>query len=274
MSNTYTIEQLKKWENNQLINPKTNKAIKKNGPTYKLIEKEYELNFDKIKTNSLSILNKLLTCDDDRDPISMNLFWVEKDNVKSIVYPLEELDNLVFYNENNKLRCLEKESIIHLKTYNMLKHPVSMEPIPKELFDSIKIIEIDNTKISINDYALNVFQLFAKKSIFIDYKLFIELNKNDLLKLNSEIKDIWIHNLTFEQRNIISKEPLFASNNSELYKLNDEKIQKYFLKNIKTALECDKEELSLIINYIIIGALGIVIPQVKDDYSDVVFSFT
>jgi hypothetical protein len=274
MSNIYTIEQLKKWAINPLINPKTNKSIKKNGPTYKIIEKEYELNVDN-KINSLSILNKLLNCDDDRDPISMVLFWVEKDNVKSIVYPLDQLDNLVFYNENNnKLRCLEKDSIMHLKTYNMLKHPVSMEPIPKELFDSVKIIEIDNSKISINDYALNVFQLFAKKSIFIDYKLFIELNKNELLKFNSEIKDIWAQNLTSEQKTIISKEPLFVINNSELYKLNNEKIQRYFLKNIETALKCEKEELSLIINYIIIGALGIVIPQVKDDYSDVVFSFT
>jgi hypothetical protein len=275
MSNNYTINQLKLWKNNQLINPKTNKTIKKNGPTYKVIEKEYQLNKNQIEACVLLTLNKLLSCDDNRDPISMNLYWIEKENVKSIVYPLDQLDKLIFYNDkNNKLRCLEKDSIIHLKTYNMLNHPVTMDPIPKEIFDSIDIIKVDNIDISIEDYALNVFQLFAKKSIFLDHRLFIELDRDNLLKFNTEIKDIWIQNLTSNQRSLISNEQLFSKNNTEISKLNDEKILRYFLKDINTALECDKDELSLLINYIIIGALGIVIPQIKNDYGDVIFSFS
>jgi hypothetical protein len=250
------------------------KKIKENGPIYKIIKKEYELNKNNIESSVLLILNKLLNCDDDRDPISMNIFWKENENIRSIVYPLDQLDKLVFYNDkNNKIKCLEKESIIYLKTYNIFNHPVSMEPIPKELFDSIQTIEI-NINNSIEDYALNVFQLFTMKSIFIDYRLFINLNNNNLLKFNSEIKDIWNQNLTPNQKNIISKEPLFLKNNSELSKFNDEDIIRYFLKNIKIALECTKEEISLLINYIIIGALGIVIPEIKNDYSDVIFSFT
>ena len=205
----------------------------------------------------------------------MNLFWTEKDNTKSIVYPLDQLDKLVFYSDNqNKLRCLEQDSIIHLKTYNMLNHPVTMEPLPKELFDSIKVINLENNKVSIDDFALNVFQIFTKKSIFIDYKLFIQLNKTDLIKFNNEIKDIWVQNLTSSQREMISTEPLFIKLTTELNNYNLEELQKYFLKDIKCALECNKEELSLMINYIIIGALGIVIPQIKENYSDVVFAFS
>ena len=79
----------------------------------------------------------------------MNLFWTDKDNIKSIVYPLDQLDKLVFYSDNhNKLRCLEQDSIIHLKTYNMLNHPVTMEPLPKELFDSIKVINRELNKLN------------------------------------------------------------------------------------------------------------------------------
>ena len=275
MASIYTIDDLKKWKSNPLINPKTNKNIKKNGPTFKIIEKEYILNKDKIEFGVLNILNKLLTCEDDRDPISLSIFWTEKDDTKSVVYPLDQLDKLVFYTDpQNKVRCLELESITYLKTYNIFKHPVTMEPIPKELFDSIKVINIENNKVSIDNYALNVFQIFTNKSIFIDSNLFLELNKNELIRFNNEIKDIWTQNLSPQQRDQISINPLFIKSNNELSNYNLEDLQKYFLKDIKIALECDKEELSLMINYIIIGALGIVIPQIKDNYSDVIFAFS
>jgi hypothetical protein len=149
-----------------------------------------------------------------------------------------------------------------------------MEPLPKELFDSIKVINLENNEISIDDFALNVFQIFTKKSIFIDYNLFLQLNKNDLMKFNNEIKDIWIQNLTSLQREMISTESLFIKQTIELSKYNLAELQKYFLKDIKIALECNKEELVLMINYIIIGALGIVIPEIKENYSDVVFAFS
>jgi hypothetical protein len=205
----------------------------------------------------------------------MNLFWIEKDNNKSIVYNLDDLDNLVFYmDSNNKQRCLEMDSIRHLKTYNILNHPVTMELIPKELFDSIEVIIIETKNIGIDDLTLNVFQLFTKKSIFIDHKLFLELNKEKLLLFNNEIRDIWIQNLTQQQRELISNEPLFIKNNNDIHKYNLENLQQYFLKDIKTALDCDRDELSLMINYIIIGALGIVIPQIKENYSDVIFAFS
>lgn len=271
----YTIQELKKWKENPLLNPKTNKNIKKDGPTYKIIEKEYNKNKDSIESGVLSILNKLLKCEDDRDPISMNLFWIEKDNTRTIIYDLDHLDNLVFYtDDNNKQRCLELESVRYLKTYNILNHPVTMEALPREIFDSIKVITIETKNDTIDDTALNVFQLFTKKSIFIDYKLFLELNKEKLLIFNNEIKDIWTQNLTQQQRESISNEPLFSKKNHDIHKYNLENIQQYLLKDIKTALECNKEELSLMINYIIIGALGILIPEIKENYSDVIFAFS
>ena len=73
---------------------------------------------------------------------------------------------------------------------------------------------------------------------------------------------------------LISNESLFSKKNHDICKNSLENIQQYLLKDIKTALECNKEELSLMINYIIIGALGIVIPQIKENYSDVIFAFS
>jgi hypothetical protein len=273
-SKPLSLDELKQWKNNPLINPRTNKTIKKDATTYKLIEKEYNKNKNLIESCILTILNKLLECDDDRDPISMNLFWTEKNNVKNIVYPLEELDKLVFYTDgHNKIRCLEKDTISHLKTYNILNHPVTMDLLPQDLFETIIPINLENKKVSLDDFALNVFQIFTKKSIFIDYKLFMELDKNKLLTFNHEVKDIWVQNLTVQQRETISEEILFHRTNLDLQKNNLEDIQKYLLENLKIALECDKEDLLLMINYIIIGALGIVIPVIKENYSDVIFGF-
>ena len=274
-NNPLSLEELEKWKMNPLINPRTNKSIKKDAATYKLIENEYNKNKNMIETGTLYILDKLLHCNDDRDPISMNLFWIEKDNIKTVIYPLKELDQLVFYTDsNNKIKCLEKESISYLKTYNIYKHPVTMELLPKKIFEIIEPIKFEENKISINDFALNVFLLFTKKSIFIDYKLFMNLDKNKLLTFNNEFRDIWVQNLTQQQREIICNKPIFDKTNSELLKINNlEVIQKYLLENIKIILECDKDELSLMINYIVIGTLGIVIPEIKENYADVIFGF-
>lgn len=274
MTTPYTVDELKIWKNNKLINPKTGKKIKKDGPTYKKIENEFNNNNDLSDGGILSVLNKLLMCDDNRDPISMNLFWTEKDNEKSIIYPLDQLENLVFYTDkNNKIRCFEKESINYMKKFNILTHPITMDELPIQLFESIEIINQENNKISVDDLALNVFQIFTKKSIFIDFKLFIELNMQKLLTFNNEIRDIWIQNLSIQQRNIISSKPLFTKVNSELADYNCNELQRYLLNDIKIALECTKEELSFMIHYIIVGALGIVIQQIKDIYSDVSFAF-
>lgn len=274
-SNPLSLVELKKWKENPLINPRTNKSIKKDAATYKLFEREYNKNKNIIESSRLHLLDKLLNCDDDRDPISMSLFWTEKDSIRDIVYPLDQLDQLVFYIDyNNKIKCLEKETISYLKTYNIFNHPVTSELLPKELFDMIEPINFDKNKVSIDDFALNVFQIFTKKSIFIDHKLFMNLDKNKLLTFNNEIRDIWTQNLTPEQRNIIYNKPVFNKTNSELSKINNiEDIQKYLLQNIKIILECDKEDLSLMINYIVIGTLGIVIPEIKENYTDVIFGF-
>jgi len=289
--NPLTDDELNVWYENKLINPRTNRKINKECLTYTILKREYYKmilkNKEKDKKldilslekqpiiSSLEKLEKILLCIDDRDPISMNIFWSEKNNIKMIVYPLEDLDNLVFYNDiKNNLRCLEKETLKYLKTYNITKHPVTNEQIPDKLFKNIIPINLKEIKLSINDIALDVFQLFTKKSIFISHESFMLLDKTKLLKFNHEIKDIWIQNLNQEQRNEISTMPLFDKDKEELLKYKLEDIQKYLLKNMKTALECNNENLSFMIFYILVGSLGIVIPDIKESYSDVSFSFS
>jgi hypothetical protein len=264
MSNHYTnipptYEELMKWNMNKNINPRTNKTIKTNGKVYKYLESIWLR--DKIKI-------ELLNCIDDRDPISMNIFWEEKDNKKQIIYN-DDLANLIFYTDpKNKIRCFEKSSLEYLKLYNIRTHPITGDEIPTNIFDKINAINISDNNKSIDNLALETFQKFSKISIFIDHLWFLELNKTKLFKLNYELKDFWNQNFSEEQRNNIHNQIIFIKNESDMENDDLEDIQKYLLNQISILLDCEKEEYKYMINYIILGGLGLVIPEIKDLYPD------
>ena len=293
--NHLTINELVLWKQNPLINPKTGKAIKENGGTFQLIDSIYNKNktqVDEILKNKVACFKTLekihtivdntiikadiLNCIDDRDPISMNIFWKEIDGNKHIEYPEENFAQLVFYTDSkNLLRCFEKETLRYLKTYNLIVHPITSEPIPSDLFDNLDIVDLNKLEEqkTVEDIALDVFQYFSKISIFINYEWFTELNKDKLLKFNYEIKDFWLQNVSDSQKSLVSNEPILSMSNDDLDSKSTEDIQRYLLEEIKNMLKCEKEEIKYMINYIILGALGIVIPKIKELYPDFVFGF-
>lgn len=221
----------------------------------------------------MSNTKKLLVCIDDRDPISMNIFWTESENKRTIIYPKKNIKNLVFYTDSkSKVRCFEKESLQYLKTYKIFNHPVTGEMIPMNLFDNIEIICIDNEKTN-EEYALDVFQYFSKISIFIDHHWFLNLNKVQLIKFHYEMKDFWLQNFSEDQKKDINTNPILAKDANELERDDINTIQLYLLNQMKMMLSCEKDEYKYMINYIIVGALGLVIPDIKDLYPDFAFAF-
>jgi hypothetical protein len=226
-----------------------------------------------IPMKNSDIKKNLLMCNDDRDVISMTIFWTENNGKRKIEYHKENLNNLVFYSDSkNLLRCFEKESLILMKEYKIYKHPITTDIIPVILFESFdsNFIRKEDT---IEEYALKVFQEFTNISIFIDHVMFLSLSKDELIKFNYEFRDFYLQNFTNEQRNIISSKNILSKSNNDLH--NDElvNIQKYLLDQINELLQCKNEEYKYMINYIIIGALGLVIPYIKEIYSDFAFSF-
>lgn len=218
----------------------------------------------------------LENCHDNCDPISMNLFWEESNNKRTIVYPKEKLSELVFYMDSNKhIMCFEKESLKYLKSYNILNHPVTNMLLPQNIFDNIDIIDLKQVAKdkTIEQFALDTFQYFANISIFIDYNLFLQLNRDKLIKFNYEVRDFWLQNFTPEQRHAISLTEIFTKQESELSNNTLEEIQLYLLTQMKLLLCCEKEEFKYMINYILIGAMGIVIPSIKMMYPDFDLSF-
>lgn len=263
-NNALTETELLVWSNNKLFNPRTNKPIKEGSKVYKYIN------------NQFIIYQNLLECIDNKDPISLNYFWEIKDAIKTRVYPIKDFNKLVFYkDESNLLRCFEEESLSYLKSYNIKTHPITMQEIPDSIFEKIKVIDLEEEKkeYTIKDIAFEVFQYFTKISVFIDSQLFLDLPKSKLLKFNYEIKDFWEHNFSRNQKNEISNKIIFEKISNELDLLDIENIQKYLLSQIKILLLCDKDDFKYMINYIIIGALSVVIPTVKETYPDFAFSF-
>jgi len=266
-----TIEELILWGNNNLINPRTKKAIKKEGHIYKELKKAYDSNL-LISSNQ----DMILKCNEDRDLISMNLFWIEENGIRKIVYPKEQIEQLIFYvDSKNIIRGFEKESIKYMKTYNFTNHPVSTEPIPENILAKVELIDITQIKNAktLENIALDVFQYFSKMSIFINYEYFLNLDKTQLIKFNYELRDLWLQNINSEQRNNIHKNILLEKTEKDLRCDTLENIQKYLLSQMEILLKCNIEEYKYMINYIILGALGIVIPQIKEMYPDFLFSF-
>ena len=277
-----TFEELLKWKNEPLKNPRTNRKISPNSNLYKYFKTEFDKNFPEIKKKVLEPKKmeiqkfKLEDSIDDKDPVTLNYFWKLEDGIKKIVYE-EDLNKLILYKDSHGLiRCFEIETISYLKAHKITKHPVSQEEIPKEIFDSIVEANLTEQRknMTISDRGLTVFQKFSSISIFIDSEWFISLSKEKLKKFSYELSSFIRENFDKNQQKSISPDKILPKSESELDTMNLEAIQLYLLNEIDKLLDVKKEELKYMINYILVGALGIVIPEIKELYPDFSFSFS
>jgi hypothetical protein len=271
-----THTELIKWKLNQTINPRTNKNITEKGNIYKYLQNRYNIEFPKLESSDKlnEITYSLIDSVDDKDPISLAIFWVEEEGNKKIIY--SDISSLILYKDShNLIRCFERETLEYLKAHNINKHPVTLDDIPEYVINKIKAKNLDENKKlqTLNDIALEIFQKFSSLSIFIDSELFMNLDKENLIKFNYEIKDVYKQNFTHEQLKEISNKILFLKSNNELEKMPIDEIKKYLLLEIDVLLSVKKEELKYMCNYILVGTLSIVIPIIREMYPDFCFSF-
>ena len=188
----------------------------------------------------------------------------------------ENHEKLILYKDkNNFVRCIEKESLEYLKAFNITNHPVTFDKIPEEVLKNTKDIEINN-ELNNKELALKIFKIFENLSIYINYQKFLDLSKDKLIKFNYEIKDFYYENINIENRIKLDNSDgnsILKKNNNNLSELNLFQIQKYLLLEIQKLLMCEDDGLKYMINYIIVGALSLVIPEIKENYPDFCFSF-
>ncbi len=254
------------WKLNQNINPKTNRKIKETGQIYKKLSVEYYKNF---KLDLSKIIDHIDLVTQDRFIItnkSGNRQWVYKD-----------LDNIVFYQEENKIRAFTKFSLSFLKKNNINEHPVSKKEIPNIIFKDILIDETDTDKLDesdesdISNQSKIFFQKLSFHSIFINYEHFLALDLEKLNKLAYELKEFYYQNLSLDIRIQIDKKDgkLLFNNKPDL----EENLKKYLIKNMNSILDNIDDEMKVFSYYIIVGALSLVISEVKDNYPNYSFSF-
>ena len=135
-------------------------------------------------------------------------------------------------------------------------------------------MESEKHNITLKDKALDIFQKFSCISIFIDSEWFTRLEKSKLLKFNYELRDFYNQNFSESQKNDICTRKLFVKSEDNFTNNTKEEVLSYLLDEIDALLSVNKEELKYMSNYILVGALGIVIPQIKELYPDFSFSFT
>lgn len=262
-----TISEIMRWRRNKLKNPRTNRAIRNNSKLYKFFESSYEIQFP----DGFDIFDS----NDFRDPISLKTFYtIDSSGNQNLEY--SDPSNLILYKESDGIvRCFESETLSHLKKFKMFTHPVSQKEIPSSIFEKV-LEKISDDEMTVEEKALQVFQMFTDISIFIDYKKFLELNQQQLIKLNYEFKDFYYQNFSLEDRKKIDND-----NGNKYLKLVDyqlrskeiEEVKFYILEQIENLLKYKGEDLKFMINYIILGALSLVIDEVKEYYDNFNFSF-
>jgi len=245
------------WKLNERVNPTTKRKISPKGKVYKKLQRSYEDNF-KLDLSKI---------EDHIDIISQDRFIVTDNNVKKWVY--EDLDDIIFYSEDNNIRVFTITSIQYLKKNKIEVHPVSGKKIPDFVFE--KVDDIDEKKSeSIDDYSKKFFQKLSKHSIFINNEKYLALSNDNIDKLNYELKDFYYKNLGEEVRKDIDKKDGNVLFNN---KPDDIELKFYLLKEMDHILENISKDFLIFSYYIIVGALSIVIPEVKEDYPNYSFSF-
>ena len=262
-----TTQELLDWKRNKLFNPRSNRPIKENSKLFNYIQEKYNkvfpLGFDIFDSN------------EERDPVSLNYFYsYDLSNNKQLIYT--NISNLILYQESESIiRCFEKESLQHLKAYNIMNHPVSMKSIPNIIIQAIPDMVI-NKEMSLEEKALQVFQLFTEISIFINYKLYLNLKKTDLLTLNYEISDFYSQNLSIDDRKKIDKKDgkqFFHLSKDMLQDKEEDFIKFYILEQIEHILSYSEDDFKFMLNYIVLGGLSLVIKEVKEYYDSFNFLF-
>lgn len=293
--------ELMNWKRSPSINPRNKKSLLlKNN---KFSKAYYTLKgcYDEVFTSGFDIFDSI----DERDPVSLEYFYkknIDKDSgIISYKLLYKDISNLTLYEEidgdNIKIRCFEKESLSSLKTYKINEHPVSKIKIPDHIFDKVTKTKVNRDKLSVKERALQVFQIFSNISIFIDYTLFLNLNKNQLLKLNYEIRDFYYQNFSDEDRQLLEYEKLkeksdesldssnlnsenrkkffnLDSSSSEMKSKDIQYIQYYLLDQIELLIDCKIDKLKYMTNYIALAGLSLVIDEVKESYENFLFNFT
>jgi len=155
-------EEIIQWSQNKLVNPRTNRKIKKTSPIYKYFDKEFKKKSqNKKKENEIKrdnskikkdILDKLkdylgpaqgnhLLSFDNKDPISQEDIWEKDDNdIKQIANDIPSYKLFSYQDSEDKIRCFNIKTINSMISNNCKIHPITGIEIDEKSIENATIM--------------------------------------------------------------------------------------------------------------------------------------
>ena len=199
--------------------------------------------------------NNPLLCNNNRDVISLENIWIDKNNTKIINLDFDK--NLLFtYKYKNLIHGYNIESLDQLFNKNIYIDPIINKKFNKKTILAIKnkikfLNKITNNKdinsIRLKDVVYNkiisIIKILENNNIYLDVKYLKDIPKVKFYKLYIELKNIfenykYTHNDIYKK---IIKKNYFTCNNYDLKQFNNLKLQDLIFSIILDILNTKKE---------------------------------
>src|ERR1700747_2900191 len=233
------------------------------------------------------IINNVTMSDDDCDPITMDVFWIEE-NGKRIPKYHNKYMLFSYYDNSHKLRTFTIHTIKDMISNNIKTHPLTYEEINeidyKRAIDLINLytntlglfkneINTNNIEFMTKSRVLKLFNKFNSMSIYLQSEWFLNLDNIDTInKLITELFNLTKQNMLSINSTLtlakIKESKIFQwkyTNNSTL-----NQIQNHLLDDFEALISLSENTNNQIMAWIIVGALAKFIPEIKNKYPDLV----
>jgi hypothetical protein len=308
-----TDEILEEWNSNRLKNPITKRNIKLNGPTYIKFLKKYEaknkttniISYKYTKNDLKLIINMQkkfrnnyltkisgpgytnpLVCNNDKDIISLESIWIEKNNKKILNMEFDKF--LLFtYKNKNIIYGLNIRSFEELLKNKIYKDPFTNLKLNNSIIENInkKINFINKIKEKpkkekynysqiINSKIINIIKIMEANDIYLNIEWLKKIKKNMCFKLYYELQHIinYYKNNYNNMYNMIITNNYFTYTNNYLKNLNYLQFKNLIFEIIYSILNnSHNTNVSKMACYLILTTFCYVSPEIKNAYPDIEF---
>ncbi|KAF4671122.1 hypothetical protein FOL46_000431 [Perkinsus olseni] len=237
-------------------------------------------------------------CDDPQDPVSLQRIWVEgQDGGRKAS---DEIEFLFSYYEDDKfIRGFSITTLQYmLRQPRPIQHPVSRKVIPDSVLeraeqmvkhlestgaiDPVTVRDLasvplkDLTRRDVQQLSLEVWQLMARQSVYVEEDTLVDMDRAQLLMLNSELRSMFTENFTVEQRRLF-----YPPDGTPFMKIHEAIIGgsedippssrslgavQGILRDLRTILTNAPENMKFMVSYVIVGALAVVSSPIRARY--------
>uniref|UniRef100_A0A6C0LTZ4 Uncharacterized protein n=1 Tax=viral metagenome TaxID=1070528 RepID=A0A6C0LTZ4_9ZZZZ len=228
------------------------------------------------------VYNDITVSEDDKDPVTMDIFWKIQDG-KKVVESTNKYFIFSFQDSKKKIRCLSIFTLHIMVKNNDFTHPITLEMMSNDdierakklikLYDSklglFSIEESFSPGLRLKQKITELFQKFHIHNIYFDVKWLLDLQV--ITKLNKII--IETHQLIV--LNLKSINPTLKENKLFIKKETNKiidilKLKEYIVEEWYKLIEMSNSPNNQIPIWIIAKGLSFVVPEIKRKYPDLI----